>query len=208
MEQRPAEVDRVAYEREARAAGYTHIAGVDEVGRAAWAGPMLAAAVILPEDFDPSGIRDSKKKRTSSLHAAYERIQEGAVAIGLAEISAQQIDELGIDNCHMRILREAVRALRQQPDYVLVDHYEIPELGIDQCPIPQGDDLSVSIAAASIIAKVTLDRIMEEYEGQYPGYGFGTQHGYGGPEHEKALDTLGISPIHRRSVRPVRDRLK
>lgn len=203
--------DRLVFEREARAAGYRLIAGVDEVARAAWAGPIVAAAVILPEDVDPSGLRDSKKKSPKSRLTAYERIRSEAVAIGVAEVSAQEIDSQGIDACHMRVLRDAVAALSIQPNFVLVDHYKIPDLQLPQKAMSRGDDLSASIAAASIVAKVECDRIMEAADGTYPEYGFYDNKGYPGPkgsQHREALERFGPSEIHRRSVKPVRDWLK
>lgn len=203
--------DRLILERKARAAGHSLIAGVDEVGRAAWAGPMVAAAVMLPEDVDPSGLRDSKKKSAKSLLTAYKRIRSKAIAIGVAEVSPHEIDTRGIDACHMQLLRDAVAALATQPDFVLVDFYEIPDLLMPQKAILNGDDLSASIAAASIIAKVECDRIMEAAEVTYPEYGFSQNKGYGGPKgskHREALERIGPSEIHRRSVKPVRDWLK
>jgi ribonuclease HII len=203
--------DRLILEREARAAGYSLIAGVDEVGRAAWAGPMVAAAVILLEDVDPSGLRDGKKKSVRSRLTAYERIRSEAIAIGVAQVSPHEIDSRGINACHMQLLRDAVAALEIQPDFVLVDHYEIPDLPIPWKAIPKGDDLSASIAAASIVAKVECDRIMEVADADYPEYGFFQNKGYGGAKgskHREALERIGPSEIHRRSVKPVRDWLE
>jgi ribonuclease HII len=203
--------DRLILEREAWAAGYSLIAGVDEVGRAAWAGPMVAAAVILPKDIDPSGLRDGKKKSVNSRLTAYERIRSEAIAIGVAQVSPLEIDGRGIDACHMQLLRDAVAALGTQPDFVLIDHYEIPNLSMPQKAISKGDDLSASIAAASIIAKVECDRIMEAADAIYPEYGFIQNKGYGGPKgskHRLALERIGPSEIHRRSVKPVRAWLK
>jgi ribonuclease HII len=199
--------DRLSFEREARAAGYRLIAGVDEVGNAAWAGPMVAAAVILPEDFDTTGIRDGKKKSPASRLAAYERIKAGALAIGIAQVSPEEIDR-GFYAAHMRLLREAVAALSLAPDFVLVDHYEIPDLHLPQKCVPSGDDLSASIAAASIIAKVECDRILEAADADYPAYGFRKNKGYPGAkgsQHRTALEQYGPSAIHRRSIKPVRE---
>jgi ribonuclease HII len=202
--------DRLSFEREARAAGHKLIAGVDEVGNAAWAGPMVAAAVILTEDFDPAGLRDSKKKSPTSLLAAYERIQAGALAIGIVQVSPAEIDR-GFYAAHMRLLREAVAALPLSPDVVLVDHHEIPDLNLPQKCVPFGDDVSASIAAASIVAKVTCDRIMEAADAAYPAYGFRVNKGYPGlkgSQHRTALEQCGPSEIHRRSIRPVKEWLK
>jgi ribonuclease HII len=203
--------DRLIFERKVRAAGCSLIAGVDEAGRAAWAGPMVAAAVILSADVDPSGLRDSKKKGPKSLLTTYERIKSEAIAIGVVQVSPREIDRRGIDACHLQLLRDAVAALPTQPDFVLVDRYEIPDLPIPQRDILKGDDLSASIAAASIIAKVECDRIMEAAATLYPEYDFSRNKGYGGPKesmHRQALERIGPCEIHRRSVRPVRNWLK
>jgi ribonuclease HII len=172
---------------------------------------MVAAAVILREDVDPTGLRDSKKKSPRSRLTAYERIKSEAIAIGVAQVSPQKIDSLGFYSCHMQLLRDAVAALATQPHFVLVDHHEIPDLPVPQKAIPRGDDLSASIAAASIVAKVECDRIMEEADSAYPEYDFARNNGYGGPKgskHRAALERIGPSEIHRRSVKPVRDWLK
>ncbi len=203
----PQAVDRQAFEREARRQGYWLIAGVDEVGRAAWAGPMVAAAVILPEAFHPLGIRSSKKMRPAARQTAYERIVREATAVAVREASAADIDARGIDTCHMDLLRDVVGALVPEPDYVLVDHYTVPGLRQPQKSIDVGDDLSVSIGAASIVAKVTCDRILTAFAQEYPGYGFADNHGYRSDEHLAGLDQLGPCPIHRRSVSSVRKRL-
>jgi ribonuclease HII len=203
--------DRLVLEREARAAGYSLIAGVDEVGRAAWAGPMVAVAVILPQDIDPSGLRDGKKKSPSSRLTTYERLRSEAIGIGIATVSPQEIDSRGIDACHIQLLHDAVAALTTQPDFVLVDGYLVPDLSIPRRAIPKGDDLSASIAAASIIAKVECDKIMEAADASYPEYGFAQNKGYGGAKdsmHREALERLGPSKIHRRSVKPVKEWLE
>jgi ribonuclease HII len=156
---------------------------------------MVAAAVILHEDFDPTGLRGGKKKSPSSRLAAYQRIRSGAVAIGVAQVSPQEID-LGFHAWHMRLLREPVAALPIEPDFVLVDHYEIPELGLPQKRIAAAGDASVSIAAASIVAKVECDRIMEATDAAYPGYGFLNNKGVPRREGVAAQDRAG----ERRSV--------
>jgi ribonuclease HII len=202
--------DRLSFEREARAAGHRLIAGVDEVGNAAWAGPMVAAAVILPEDFDTTGLRDGKKKSPTSRLTAYERIMVGALAIGIAQVSPEEIDR-GFYAAHMRLLGEAVAALPLAPGFVLVDHHQIPDLNLPQKRVPFGDDASASIAAASIVAKVKCDRIMEAADADYPAYGFRVNKGYPGSkgsQHRTALEQFGPSEIHRRSIRPVKEWLK
>jgi ribonuclease HII len=165
---------------------------------------MVAAAVILPRDFDATGVRSSKRMRPSSRENAYERILREAVAVCVHEVSAADIDARGIDACNIELLREAVHRLEVQPDFVLVDYHTIPDLRFSQRAITNGDDLSVSIAAASIVAKVECDRMMHAFAEQYPEYGFGETKGYGSTEHEALITRLGPSPIHRRSVRPVR----
>lgn len=203
--------DRERFERRARSKGYSLIAGVDEVGRSAWAGPMVAAAVILPENFDPQGIRSSKSKamkRPGAREAAYERIMREATGVAMAEVSAADLDTKGFDKCHMDLLRQAVVALNPEPDYVLVDFYSVPGLRKPQESITGGDDLSVSIAAASIVAKITCDRIMGTFAQEYPGYGFADNRGYWSNEHVRGLDRLGPSPIHRRSISVIRRRLQ
>jgi len=195
--------DRLVFERELRVAGFQLVAGVDEVARAAWAGPMVAAAVILGDDFDIKGLRDSKKMKAEARRRHDERIRSDATAVGIARVTPEAIDSRGIDECHMQVLRDAVANLDPQPEFVLVDHYEIPDLPLPQNAIPTGDDASASIAAASIVAKVECDRIMEAAEATHPGYGFARNKGYGTPEHRQALARLGPSPIHRRSVGPV-----
>ncbi len=201
-------IDREEFEREARALGHSRIAGVDEVARAAWAGPMVAAAVILPVAFDATGIRSSKKMTPERRIWAYERILLGAISVSVTQVSAADIDKMGIDTAHMELLRRAVAGLDKQPDYVLVDYYEIPRLAIPQQAITRGDNLSVSIGAASIVAKVTCDRLMDRYGRMYLGYGFALNKGYGSEAHLRALAELGPSPIHRLTVGPVRRSLE
>jgi ribonuclease HII len=191
------EVDREMHERLAREEGYSKIAGVDEVARASWAGPMVAAAVILPDGFDAKGIRDAKKMKQAARAKAYDRITSEAVSFAVLEVSAQDIDSKGIEACHMELLRDVVAALDVEPDYVLVDHYVVPGLPQRQKGIDKGDDLSVSIAAASILAKVTCDRIMDELHLRYPEYGFDRNRGYGTPLHREALGRWGLTSAHR-----------
>ena len=169
----------------------------------------MAAAVILDETFDLHGIRSSKKMhRPMAREVAHERILRHARAVAVRQVSANEIDTRGIDPCHLELLRAAVEALEVQPDYVLVDYYAVPGLRQPHESIVGGDDLSVTIAAASIVAKVTCDRIMAAYAQEYPGYGFAENKGYGSAAHEDALNRMGPSPIHRRSVSPVKRRLQ
>jgi ribonuclease HII len=196
--------DRLELERAAEHRGFVTIAGVDEVGRAAWAGPMVAAAVILGREFDPTGIRSSKKMKAKARDEANHRIREEARAVAVWHVEPSELDERGFDECHMDLLRRAVAALEVEPEFVLVDHYTIPELKHPQEPVTRGDDISASIGAASIVAKVVCDQIMLAYHEAYPAYGFARNKGYRSEEHVAALERFGPCPIHRRSVSPLR----
>ena len=193
------------FEAELWAQGFLHIAGVDEAGMAPLAGPVVAAAVILPPRYKLRGLNDSKKILDGAKRAELAaQIKQDAHcwAVGFAEVA--EIDQLNIYQAGLLAMRRAVERLRHAPDYVLVDARKIP-----QCPAPQrgiihGDMLSASIAAASIIAKTTRDALMCELDRHYPGYGFAAHKGYPTPTHYRALRTLGATPIHRRSFAPVR----
>ncbi|MED0678004.1 ribonuclease HII [Aneurinibacillus thermoaerophilus] len=187
------------YERELWKRGYRHIAGVDEVGRGPLAGPVVTAAVILPQDFYLPGLNDSKKVSPAQREVMYERIMEGAVAVSIAMSDAPLIDEMNIFQATLRAMHEAVRGLQVVPDITLNDAVTIPQLSLEQRPLIGGDGKSISIAAASIVAKVERDRLMKEYDRQYPGYGFASNMGYGTAEHLAALREKGPCPIHRRS---------
>lgn len=186
-----------AYEREF--AGKGLIAGIDEVGRGPLFGPVAAAAVILDPETEILYLNDSKKLSESRREALYDEIMEKAVAVGLAMVSAERIDEINILQATYEAMREAVSKLSPQPDFLLVDAVTIPRLSIPQCPIIKGDAKSRSIAAASIIAKVSRDRLLQQYDALYPGYGLAKNKGYGTAEHIKALKELGPTPLHRRS---------
>ena len=175
------------------------IAGVDEAGRGPLAGPVVAAAVVLPRDFDVPGIDDSKKLTEKRREAMYPIIKETALAWGIGIVDHEKIDEINILQATYEAMRQAIGNLKVKPDLLLNDAVTIPEVVIPQVPIIKGDAKSVSIAAASIVAKVTRDRLMEEYDKVLPGYGFASNKGYGSAEHIKALQTLGPTPIHRRS---------
>jgi ribonuclease HII len=178
---------------------YMYIAGVDEVGRGPLCGPVVTAAMILPKDCDILYINDSKKLSEKRREELYPEIMEKAVAVGIGSCSPAEIDELNILNATKKAMRDAVLSLKPLPDCVFVDAVTIPDLPMRQIPIIKGDAKSVSIAAASIIAKVTRDRLMLEYDEKYPGYGFASNKGYGTAEHIKALKTLGPCEIHRKS---------
>ena len=186
-----------AYEREY--AAYPHICGIDEVGRGPLAGPVVAAAVILPKDCDILYINDSKKLSEKKREMLYEEIMEKAVSVGIGMAGPECIDEINILQATYEAMREAVSKLDPQPDLMLNDAVKIPGIEIPQVSIIKGDAKSASIGAASIIAKVTRDRMMVEYDRIFPEYGFAANKGYGTAVHIAALKELGPTPIHRRS---------
>lgn len=196
-----AEKERLAKMRkyEEKYADHALICGIDEVGRGPLAGPVVAGAVILPKDCEILYLNDSKKLSAAKRDALYEEIMDKAVAVGLGMASPARIDEINILQATYEAMRQAIGNLKVTPDLLLNDAVTIPEVLIPQVPIIKGDAKSVSIAAASIVAKVTRDRLMEEYDEVLPGYGFASNKGYGSAEHIKALQTLGPTPIHRRS---------
>ena len=175
------------------------ICGIDEVGRGPFAGPVVAAAVILPKDCDILYLNDSKKLSEKKRELLYDEIYEKAVAIGIGMSSEKVIDEINILQATYEAMREAVSKLSREPDLLLNDAVTIPEMTIMQVPIIKGDAKSVSIAAASILAKVTRDRLMIEYDKILPEYGFAGHKGYGSKEHIAAIQKYGPSPIHRRT---------
>ncbi len=186
-----------AYEREY--GEYTHICGVDEVGRGPFAGPVVATAVILPKDCDILYLNDSKKLSEKKRETLYDEIYEKAEAIGIGMASEKVIDEINILQATYRAMRSAIGKLDVVPDLLLNDAVTIPEVSIRQVPIIKGDAKSASIAAASIVAKVTRDRMMKEYDGIYPGYQFAKNKGYGTKAHIEAIKAQGICDIHRRT---------
>lgn len=178
---------------------YGLICGIDEVGRGPLAGPVVAGAVILPADCEILYLNDSKKLSPAKREELYEVICREAVGTGLGFVGPERIDEINILQATYEAMRQAIGKLNPQPDVLLNDAVTIPGVGIRQVPIIKGDAKSVSIAAASIVAKVTRDRLMEEYEKVYPGYGFAANKGYGAASHIEALKKYGPTPIHRRS---------
>ena len=186
-----------AYEREYAQAAY--ICGIDEVGRGPLAGPVVAGAVILPKNCEILYINDSKKLSAAKREELYDVIMEQAVAVGIGQASPQRIDEINILQATYEAMREAINNLRVTPDILLNDAVTIPQVDIPQVPIIKGDAKSISIGAASIIAKVTRDRMMVDYDRQYPGYSFAENKGYGSAAHIDALKRLGATPIHRQS---------
>lgn len=188
-----------------RASGYLRIAGVDEAGRGPLAGPVVAAAIILPDDFDLPGLNDSKKLSPNQREGLFPRILQGALTIGIATIDAPEIDRLNILQATMQAMKEAILCLEVKPDLVLVDGNRTPGSSCLEQAIVKGDSRCCSIAAASIVAKVTRDRLMVEYDARFPQYGFAKHKGYPTIRHIEALKRYGFCPIHRRSFRPVRE---
>ncbi len=185
------------YERRYRERGT--LCGIDEVGRGPLAGPVVAGAVILPEDCEILYLNDSKKLSEKKRELLYDEIMEKAIAVGIGAVSPERIDEINILQATYEAMRIAISRLSVRPDLLLNDAVTIPQVEIPQVPIIKGDAKSVSIAAASIIAKVTRDRMMVQYEDLYPGYEFASNKGYGSARHIAALKEIGPCPIHRRS---------
>lgn len=194
-------VDLARYERGLREQGFHLVAGVDEAGRGALAGPLVAGAVILPEDFDLDGIDDSKKLTPAQREAAFERIVRDAVAWNVKRCMPTRIDRRGLHRSNVALLRRCVIALPVEPDYVLSDGFPIRRLPVPNLSIKKGDAVTASVAAASIVAKVTRDRMMDRYHRRFPGYGFDHNRGYGTAEHREAIRRLGPTPIHRYSFK-------
>ncbi len=193
-----------------REQGYRLIAGIDEAGRGPLAGPVVAAAIILPFDEKPpwlSLIRDSKQLSPSQREAVFDCILESGAAFGVGVVSHELIDERGIASATKLAMRNAIERLPCRPDYLLIDYVRLPAVRIPQKSVVDGDSMCISIAAASIVAKVTRDRLMVELDSQYPGYGLAQHKGYGTPGHLEALLKLGPCPIHRKTFEPVRGRL-
>ncbi len=185
------------YER--KYADFSYICGIDEVGRGPLAGPVVAGAVILPKDCDILYLNDSKKLSEKMRETLYDEIMEKAVATGIGMVGPQRIDEINILQATYEAMRMAIGNLKVRPDLLLNDAVTIPEVDIRQVPIIKGDAKSASIAAASIIAKVTRDRFMVQYEEVLPGYVFAGNKGYGSAAHIEALQKMGATPIHRQS---------
>ena len=193
----------LAYEKELYAQGIELIAGVDEVGRGPLAGPVVAAAVILPKACKIPGLNDSKKIPKSKHKEIYEAVLQNAIAIGIGIKDNQVIDQVNIYEATKLAMMEAIGQLEPQPQHLLIDAMRL-DLPISQTSIIKGDANSLSIAAASIVAKVTRDQMMEEFDREYPGYDFAQNAGYGTAKHLAGLDQLGVTPIHRRSFEPIK----
>ena len=193
----------LAYEKELYTQGIHLIAGVDEVGRGPLAGPVVAAAVILPKACKIPGLNDSKKIPKSKHKEIYEAVLQEAIAIGIGVKDNQVIDQVNIYEATKLAMMEAIGQLDPQPQHLLIDAMKL-DLSIPQTSIIKGDANSLSIAAASIVAKVTRDQMMEEFDREYPGYDFAQNAGYGTANHLAGLYQLGVTPIHRRSFEPVK----
>ena len=187
------------FEKELRDNGYRLIGGIDEVGRGPLAGPVVTAVVILPEDCRILGINDSKKLSAAKREELSQKIREQALDYSFGMVSPQEIDEINILQATYKAMRKAIKGLKIKPDFILADAVTIPDISVPQRGIIHGDARSVSIGAASIIAKVERDAMMFEYDKAFPGYGFGHNMGYGSAEHIAALREIGPCPIHRRS---------
>ncbi|MHC0037184.1 ribonuclease HII [Pseudoneobacillus sp. C159] len=192
------------FEKKYRDRGIKWIAGVDEVGRGPLAGPVVAASVILPADFFLIGIDDSKKLTEKRREEYFHIIQEKAVAIGVGIVEPEMIDKINIYEATKKAMNHAIHSLSQEPEVVLIDAMKLSTPYIEESII-KGDARSISIAAASIVAKVTRDKLMENYDTQYPGYHFGKHMGYGTKEHLEAIEKYGVTPIHRKSFSPIKE---
>jgi ribonuclease HII len=198
-------------EEQLAAQGYWLVAGIDEVGRGALAGPVVAAAVILPNPMDAAwldGVKDSKLLSPAKRELLFYRIHEVAISVGIGLAPHSLVDRQGIVRATRLAMRQAIEQLSPSPQSLLIDYMRLPDVRLPQKGITHGDNLSFSIACASIIAKVARDRLMVEFDRLYPGYGLAQHKGYGTRQHVACLVRLGACPIHRRSFRPVRQVMK
>ncbi len=195
------------YERQAYQEGAEYVAGLDEAGRGCLAGPVVAAAVILPRNWALQGVNDSKQLSASQRDILFPRIQEQALSVGVGIIPAATIDKVNILQATYLAMEEAIASLDVTPQYLLLDAVTLKNVPIQQRGIKKGDSLSISIAAASIIAKVARDRLMIDYNKQYPQYGFAGHKGYGTKQHRQAIAAHGPCPIHRKTFRGVKEYL-
>jgi ribonuclease HII len=204
----PEETSFLYHESRALDKGFRFIAGVDEVGRGPLAGPVVAAAVVFPQDFQLPDLLESKQLSAPKREYFFGLIRKQALAIGLGMVHARQVDEINILQATLKAMAEAVQRLKKPADYLLVDGiFKVP-CPLEQKTIKKGDNLSHSIAAASVIAKVVRDRIMTAYDQRFPGYGFASNKGYGSAAHLAALARQGPSPVHRLSFKGVREHVK
>jgi ribonuclease HII len=200
-------LDLLSFERQARSSGFRMVAGIDEAGRGPLAGPVVAAAVILPAGLLIKGVNDSKKLSPDTRERLFDSIMSQALSVGIGMGSAELIDRINILQATRHAMLAAVSQLAPQPDYLLIDGISTINSTIPQKTIKKGDSLSLSIAAASIIAKVTRDRLMRELDEIHPGYGFSGHKGYGSALHLEAIRRLGPSPIHRLTFGGVKEHL-
>lgn len=197
--------DPLFHETMARRGGHRRIAGVDEAGRGPLAGPVVAAAVMIPEGLVMKGVRDSKKMSAKAREEAFEQILGAAVAVGIGVVSHGMIDQVNIRRATLEAMKRAILTLDPPPDYLLVDGIDRVPLSMPQVPLKKGDQISLSISAASIMAKVYRDRIMCAYHEEFPEYGFIQNKGYGTAQHLKAIAVHGPCALHRRSFRRVKE---
>ena len=200
-------LDMLNLEAQAARRGYCRIAGLDEAGRGPLAGPVVAAAVILPDGLILPGVNDSKMLSAAAREELFEVISKEALAVGVGIGGHELVDSINILQATLCAMRDAVLSLNPAPDFLLIDGISSIPMNIPQRTVKKGDSLSLSIAAASIIAKVTRDRIMTEYDVLYPGYGFAAHKGYAAASHLAAIAELGPSPIHRKSFSGVKEHL-
>jgi ribonuclease HII len=198
-------LDMLALEAQAVRRGYRCIAGVDEAGRGPLAGPVVAAAVILPDGLILPEVNDSKQLTEQKREELFDIIRAEAISVGVGIGDHNLIDSINILQATLSAMRDAVSQLTPAPDFLLIDGISSIQMNIAQRTVKQGDALSLSIAAASIIAKVTRDRMMLEYDALYPGYGFASHKGYGAASHQAAIAEIGPCPIHRKSFRGVKE---
>lgn len=195
-----------------REQGFRFIAGLDEAGRGAWAGPVAAAAVILPLDQPDlaerlSGLDDSKRLTSVQRDQFFELIQQTALAVGVGLAPAELVDTVNVLEATRQAMQQALTELSLPPDYLLLDHVRLPAVNLPQDAFPKADQISLSVAAASVVAKVTRDRLMVQLSRQYPGYAFERHKGYGTATHRAALAQLGPCCLHRRSYKPIKSKL-
>ncbi|WP_085815031.1 ribonuclease HII [Geoanaerobacter pelophilus] len=202
-----APIDMLALEAQTLRRGYCRIAGIDEAGRGPLAGPVVAAAVILPSGVLLPGVNDSKQLTEEKREELFDVIHREAIAVGVGIGDHALVDSINILQATLSAMRDAVRALSLPPDFLLIDGISNVPMSIPQRTVKKGDSLSLSIAAASIIAKVTRDRMMVQYDAEYPGYGFASHKGYGAASHLAAIAELGPCPIHRKTFSGVKEHL-
>jgi ribonuclease HII len=196
-----------SFEKKAFQKGFSKIAGIDEAGRGPLAGPVISAAVILPKSFQIPGVFDSKKLTPKRRSYLYEKIYETAVSVGIGIVDPFEIDRINILQASLTAMAAAVENLSPQPDCLLIDGTFLISSSLPQKAIPKGDTLSISIAAASIVAKVTRDKLMERYHQEYPQFGFLKHKGYPTKAHKEAIQQFGYCPIHRKSFKGVKEYL-